>query len=219
MTKEALIAKGFTEQQAEEILKIHREAIDGNYVPKATFEAERTKSKNLSDQLADRDKQITELGKFKGTAEELQNKVTQLENDNKAAKEKYDADLLNAQRDAAVRLEIASIVIDPDDVIPKLDASKIVFKDGKIESGLTEQLDALKQSKPHYFKNPDNSGNSGNSGLPNGWLFGQSPEEGSEKGGAGNTGKTDAEKLGELLAASKLSGASAAEKAADVYFK
>ena len=213
MNKESLIAAGFTEEQANTIMKMHREAIDGNFVPKATFDAERDKSKNLATQLADRDKQITELGTFKGTAEQLQTKVADLEKQNKEAKEKFDADLLQAQKDAAIRFDIASSVIDPDDVIPKLDQSKIVFKDGKVQSGLTEQLDALKQSKPHYFKSEEN--NSG--GSPKGWIFGKTPPEGADSGATGE--KTDAEKFGEMLAASKKSGTNAAEKVADVYFK
>lgn len=211
MNKESLIAAGFTEEQATKIMQMHQQAIDGNYVPKATFEAERDKVKSLTTQVADRDKQITELGTFKGTAEQLKTKVEELEKQNKEASDKYAADLLQTQKDAAIRFDIAGSVIDPDDVLPKLDQSKIVFKDGKIESGLTEQLDALKKSKPHYFKPEDKGGE----GIPKGWLFGNTPPEG-DKGG---TEKTDAQKFGEMLAASKLSGSNAAEKAANAYFK
>lgn len=214
MNKESLIAAGCTEELATKIMSMHRQAIDGNYIPKATFETEREKVKGLTQQVADRDRQITELGAFKGTAEQLQTKVTELEIQNKEAKEKYDADLLNAQRDAAIRLDIADSVIDPDDVIPKLDQTKIIYEDGKIKSGLKEQIDALKQSKPHYFKSTEG----GKEGLPKGWLFGNTPQEGSHEGTKG-TEKTDAQKFGEMLASSKMTGANAAEKAATAYFK
>lgn len=214
MNKESLIAAGFTEDQAKTILELHQKAIDGNYVPKATFNAEHETVKNLRTQVADRDKQITELGTFKGTAEQLQNKVADLEKQNKDAKEKFEADLLQAQKDAAIRFDIAGQVIDPDDVLPKLDQSKIVFKDGKIASGLTEQLDEMKRSKPHYFKQEQNK----NEGMPKGWLFGKTPPEGSDAGKGGNE-KSEAQKFGEMLAASKMSGTNAAEKAAETYFK
>lgn len=214
MNKESLIKAGFTEEQADNIIKMHQDAINGNYVPKATFNAERETVKGLQTQIADRDKQIKELGAFKGTAEELQTKVANLEKQNKADKEKFEADLLQAQKDAAIRFDIASTVIDPDDVLPKLDQSKIVFKDGKIESGLTEQLDVLKQSKPHYFKQDKKE----TDGQPGGWnIFGKTPAEGSD--GAGGDQKSDAQKFGEMLANSKMSGTNAANKAADVYFK
>ena len=214
MNKESLIAAGLTEEQATKVMQMHQQAIDGNYVPKATFEAEREKTKNLTTQVADRDKQITELGTFKGTAEQLKSKVDELEKQNKEAKEKFDADLLQAQKDAAIRFDIAGSVIDPDDVLPKLDQSKIVYKDGKIASGLTEQLDELKNSKPHYFKSEEK----GNEGLPKGWVFGKTPTEGADDGKGGNE-KSEAQKFGEMLAASKKSGTDAAEKAANAYFK
>lgn len=212
MNRESLIAAGFTEEQASKIMEMHQAAINGHYVPKATFDAEREKSKNLTTQLGERDKQITELGTFKGTAEQLQSRVAELEKQNKEAQEKFDADLLQAQQDAAIRLDITSRVIDADDVLPKLDKSKIVFKEGKIVSGLTEQLDELQKSKPHYFKQEK-----ANDGLPNGWLFGNTPSDSSDNGGGDNQ-KTDAQKFGEMLAASKKSGETAAKKAADAYF-
>lgn len=214
MNKESLIKAGLTEEQAAAVIKMHQDAIDGNYVPKATFNAERDTVKGLQTQITTFEKQIKELGEFKGTAEELQTKVSNLEKQNKADKEKFEADLLQAQKDAAIRFQIAGTVIDPDDVLPKLDQSKIVYKDGKIESGLTEQLDALKSTKPHYFKQETK----GTDGQPGGWnIFGKTPTEGSE--GAGSEQKSDAQKFGEMLAASKVSGSNAASKAADVYFK
>lgn len=214
MTKESLIAAGFTEEQATKIMEMHTKAIDGNYVPKATFDTERDKSKNLTAQVADRDKQITELGTFKGTAEQLQTRVAELENQNKEAKTKFEADLLQAQKDAAIRFDIANSVIDPDDVLPKLDQTKIVFKEGKIASGLTEQLDEMKKSKPHYFKTEKKEPK----GIPQGWLFGKTPPEGGDDDKGGGT-KSEAEKFGEMLAGSKLIGTTAAEKAAETYFK
>jgi len=214
MNKESLIAAGFTEEQAAKIMEMHKKAIDGNYVPKATFEAEREKCKNLTAQVAERDKQIAELGTFKGTAEQLQTKVAELEKQNKEAKDKFEADLLQAQKEAAIRFDIASSVIDPDDVLPKLDQSKIVFKDGKIVSGLTEQLDELKKSKPHYFKTEKKDPE----GIPQGWLFGKTPPESSDEGESGGE-KSEAELFGEMLAGFKLSSTTAAEKAAETYFK
>ena len=41
MTLEELTKAGFTEDQAKKILEMHQKSIDGNYIPKATFEAER----------------------------------------------------------------------------------------------------------------------------------------------------------------------------------
>lgn len=214
MTKEALIAAGFTEEQATKIMGLHKQAIDGHYIPKDKFEAERENVKTLTTQLSERDSQITELGKFKGTAEELQGKVTDLEAKNKAAKEEYDSAVLTLQRNTAIKMEIQGKVIDPDDVIPKLDDSKIVLKDGKIESGLTEQLEALKKEKPHYFKEETNDGNKN---LPKGWdLFGKTPPEGDD---TKKKQVDEASEFGINLAKNIASGKAVADKAAEHYFK
>ena len=85
MTLEELTKAGFTEDQAKKILVMHQKSIDGNYIPKATFEAERQKVKDANATIAERDKQITELGSFKGTAEELQKKVDELTTANNTA--------------------------------------------------------------------------------------------------------------------------------------
>jgi hypothetical protein len=190
---------------------MHKTAIDGNYVPKATFEAERETNKTLKGQVDERDKQITELGKFKGTAEELQTKVTALEAANKTAKEKFDADLLKAQTDAALRTELKGKVVDAEDVIPKLDMTKIVFKDGKIESGLNEQLETLKKAKPHYFVQEQSQQ------KPAGWLFGHTPPESGDQ--PGGSQKDEASEFGKQLAQSKVSGETVAAKATEHYFK
>ena len=209
-TKEQLIAQGLTEAQADAIIKMHKDAIDGNYIPKATFEAERDKVKNLNTEVENRDKQIKELGTFKGTAEDLQKKVTDLEAANKAAKDEFDAKLLKLNQESAVKADIIGQVVDVDDVLPKLDFTKIKFNDGKIESGLTEQLDELKKTKPHYFKTEQKSGN------PVGWIFGKTPTDGNDK-----TPPAESKEalFGKQLAESQLGGAGVAKKAQDYYFK
>ena len=212
MTLEALMATGMSKEQAEAALKLHKEAIDGNYVPKATFEAERSNAKTLKEQVAERDGQIAELGKFKGTAEELTTKVAELERKNGEDAQKHAAELLKIQQDAALLSEIASKVHDPDDVLSKLSREKITFDNGKVKAGLTEQLDELKKTKPHYFKEDANKG----SGLPEGWLpFGKSPAEGSGEAPKGNEAAT----FGAELAKLKSAGDTVAAKAAEIYFK
>jgi pentose-5-phosphate-3-epimerase len=47
MTLEALMALGITEAQAQGALKLHNDAINGFYVPKATFEAESAQAYKL----------------------------------------------------------------------------------------------------------------------------------------------------------------------------
>lgn len=217
MTKEQLIQQGLTDTQADAVLALHKSAIDGHYVPKTVFEAERNKVKALNETIADRDKQIKELGQFKGTAEQLQSRVAELEKQNKEAKAKYEAEIQKITSEAIVRAELISQVYDPDDVLGKLDFSKIIIKDGKISAGLTEQIEELKKTKPHYFKAQSEDKQSG---LPAGWsIFGKSPREGSDNSEAASGVGKKSDDFGAQLAKLKLAGEETAKKIDDIYFK
>ena len=214
MKLEDLIKEGFTEDQAKKILEIHKKAIDGNYVPKETFNAERDKLKTANETIADRDKQITELGKFKGTAEELQKKVDDLTADNTKKDQEYQAKLKDMEETTAIRAAIGDQVHSVDDIMPRLDRTKLTFKDGKVVAGLVEQMDAIKQASPHYFK--ESKGNDGGKGgFPGGWHpFGKSPDESKGQGGADS-----AAEFGKSLAKAQSQGIASTQKAADIYFK
>jgi hypothetical protein len=210
MNKEQLIALGVAEDIVQKVLDAHKSAIDGNYVPKATFDAEREKSKNLQEQVTERDNQIAELGKFKGTAEELQIKVSDLTKQNEDMQKNYDAKVAEIEKQSAINLSVSPLVNDISDILPKLDMSKIVIKDGKIESGLDDQIEAIKKSNPYYFKQSENQ----NQNQFQGWLFGNKPEEGN----TGGTQKTGAE-FGAELAKSRMATSTIADKVNEHYFK
>lgn len=214
MKLEDLISKGFTEEQARLILSLHKQAIDGNYVPKATFNEELEKVKTANNTIAERDKQIAELGKFKGTAEELQQKVDDLTVENSKAKQEYEDKLKKMETDNAIRSAIADQVHSPDDIIPRLDVAKLTINEGKVVAGLVEQLDAIKKTSPHYFK--EAKGDDGKGGLPGGWHpFGKSPDESNK----GQGGTDSAAEFGKSLAKAQSQGISSTQKAADIYFK
>jgi hypothetical protein len=212
MRLEDLLKEGLTEEQAQRVLKLHKDAIDGNFVPKATFEAERTKVKTANETIADRDNQIAELGKFKGTAEELQAKVNQLTADNDSAKQEYEKRLKEVEEEWAIRASVTDLVHSVDDIMPKLDRTKLTFKDGKVVAGLVEQMDEIKKTSPHYFKEAPSGGDKG---LPGGWHpFGKSPDESKGQGGADS-----AAEFGKSLAKAQSQGISATQKASEIYFK
>lgn len=212
MKLEDLIKMGLTEEQAKKVLEAHQAAINGNYVPKATFDAERDKVKAANATIEERDKQITELGKFKGTAEELQTKVTELTIANDTAKAEYETRLKEKEEDFAIRTALADLVHNADDILPRLDKTKLTFTDGKVTGGLNDQLDAIKKTNPYYFKE-QTGGNPG--GLPAGFqMFGQQPGT-----GKGTEALSDEASFGKQLAESQLSGMNATAKAAEHFFK
>lgn len=209
MTLEELMKQGLTEEQAKKVLELHKSAIDGHYVPKETFEAERQKVKTANETISARDKQITELGAFKGTAEELQKKVDELTTANATAKQEYDAKVTEMEQKTALKLAIADKVFSADDILPKLDLTKITFKDGAVVAGLVDQMDALKKASPHYFKPEDNGGQ-----IPSGWSpFGRTPDQSS-----GAKTSSAQEQFGKDLAAAASTGDAFAKKADELYF-
>ena len=214
MKLEDLVKEGFTEEQAKKILELHKKAIDGNFVTKEAFNAERDKLKTANDTIADRDKQITELGKFKGTAEDLQKKVDDLTADNAKKDQEYQAKLKDMEETTAIRTAIADQVYSADDIMSKLDRTKLTIQDGKVVAGLVEQMEAIKKASPHYFKDAK-GGDSNKGGWPGGWHpFGKSPDESKGQGGTDS-----AAEFGKNLAKAQSQGIASTQKAADIYFK
>lgn len=173
MNEEQLKALGLESEVITKVLKIHKDSIDGNYVPKATFDAERENVKTLKAQITERDSQITELSKFKGTNEELQKQLEDYKKTNEELKTNSEKEITKLKKENLLKFELKEQVIDVDDVLPKLNIDNIVFENDTIKSGLKEQLDDLRKSKPHYFAQPENK--------TTGWKpFGSTPDEGAK---------------------------------------
>ena len=109
MTKDQLLALGLTEEQATNILKVHREAIDGQYVAKHRFDEVNGELKTSKEQLAERDKQITELKKFEGDNKSLQEKIESLETENKQKDEQHEATFALERKKNAIKLALIRI--------------------------------------------------------------------------------------------------------------
>jgi predicted RNase H-like nuclease (RuvC/YqgF family) len=214
MTKEKLIALGISEELVDKVINAYKEAIDGNYIPKSTFEAEREKVKDLTSQVSDRDKQIEELKKFEGDNEKLKKQIESIEADNKKQKEDYENKIVILEQDSILSAELTPLVNDISDILPKIDREKLIFKDGKV-SGLDEQVAEIKKVSPHYFKT-DDGGEGGNGGGNPGWNpFGHNPKEGNDPDGGKNTDKD----FGATLAKSIHGGAVGDNGDNNYYFK
>lgn len=62
---------GIAEDKTEDAVKKVKEFLDGNFIPKARFNEVNEKTKDLTSQLVDRDKQLKELKKSAGDNDEL----------------------------------------------------------------------------------------------------------------------------------------------------
>lgn len=136
-------------------------------IPHSVFDEER---KTLKNQIADRDNQLKELGeKAKGNADfELQ--IKNLQEQNKANQEKYEAQLKTAKQNFGLKEAIASYKPRNLTALEALiDKSKLTYTDdGKVTAGLKEQIDALKTSDSYLFEVVQSSG----SGNPQNGGFG-----------------------------------------------
>lgn len=124
---------------------------DGSYVPKAKFDEERTKAKNLTTQVNDLTQQLADAQKNAGDVDALNQQITKLtqdvtDRDNKLASLSTDYDIKDALRAAKAR--------DVDIVFGLLDRSKITSKDGKL-SGVDEQVKAIRESKGFLFESDE----------------------------------------------------------------
>jgi hypothetical protein len=141
--------------QVNEKLGEHKVAIvsDGNWFPKAKFDEVNEAKKQAESALSERDKQLTDLRKSAEGNEELQATIKKLQDDNKAATEKYENDMKDLRTSTALKLAIANDTHDPDLLLNLLDKSKIELgEDGTIKSGLDEQLKDLRENKAFLFK-------------------------------------------------------------------
>lgn len=210
MKEEQLKELGLEADVIAKVLKIHKDSIDGNYVPKATFEAERENAKTLKNQITERDNQITELTKFKGTNEELQKQLNDYKAQNEELKTNSEKELAKLKKENLLKFELKDQVIDVDDVLPKLNIDNIVFENDAIKSGLKEQLEDLRKSKPHYFAQQEDKNKN------TGWKpFGTPPTE---------SGKEPDKVAPEVdfakqLAQAKNATTQASQKALETYFK
>lgn len=131
-----------------------------NYVEKAKFDEATTAKSNLETQIKERDKQLETLKKTAGDKEKLESTIKQLQEENKSSKTKYEQDLKNLRIDSAVKLKLTNTAQDVDIVASLIDKTKLIVGDDGSVTGLDEQINPLKQSKPFLFKDgkPKGSG-------------------------------------------------------------
>jgi len=122
-----------------------------NAVPKDVYNAAADAKKKLEADLKDRDQQLEELKKSAGASEDLKQQIQTLQEENKKAKEKYEADLRDLTLTNAIKLAVAGKVHDEDLVAGLIDKEKLVI-DGDRVVGLEDQLKSLQESKAFLFK-------------------------------------------------------------------
>lgn len=143
-----------------EELGLEKETIDkimaenGADIEAAKADQENLKSqvKGLEQQVQERDTQLEELKKNVGDHETLKQQIIDLQAENQAAKEKYDADTKELKLSAAIKLAVGDSAHDAELVSGLFDRSKLVLSDDGKVAGLEEQLKTIKKEKAFLFK-------------------------------------------------------------------
>ena len=187
MTREQLLALGFTEEQVTNILKAHREAIDGNYVAKHRFDEVNGELKTSKEQLADRDKQIKELKKFEGDNKALQDKIETLETENKEKDKLHQENFALERKKNAIKLALLEDENgkphDADMVMGLFNLEQVIIDEttGKITGGFKEQHENIRKEKAFLFGTKEEPGTD----KKPGWKLAGTPPADGDKGGGG----------------------------------
>lgn len=149
---ELITSLGIADDAKEEAAAAVRSFLDGAYVPKARFNEVNEEKKTLQTALAARDKQFETLKKASGDKEKLEDTIKKLQDENKAAKAQYETDMKNLRISSALKLKLAGTAQDIDIVAGLIDKTKITVSEDGTVTGLDEQINPLKESKPFLFK-------------------------------------------------------------------
>lgn len=174
MNKEQLIALGLTEEQAEKVLSANTEQLKG-FIPKSRFDEVNNAKKQLEKDIAERDNQLETLKNSTSDIETLKTTIANLQNDNKAAKEQYDAEIAKIKLDNAIETALLNAnAVNIKAAKALLDMEKVKL-DGETLVGVNDQLEVLKKAEDSkmLFKTETKqtlsgatpgAGNTGNSG-------------------------------------------------------
>lgn len=119
---------------------------------KAEYEAAKQQLESANAQIQERDKQLETLRKSSGDNEALQKQITDLQAENKAAKEKYEADMKELKLTTAIKLAVGDSAHDADLVAGLFDRGKLVLNEDGTITGLEEQVKTIKKEKAFLFK-------------------------------------------------------------------
>lgn len=149
--KELLKKLSIADADVEKIDAEVRKTIPHHFVPKTQYNEIADAKKKLEKDVADRDTQLEDLKKTAGASDELKKQIETLQNENKTAKEKFDADLKELHLTNAIKSALTGKVHDESLVAGLFDKTKLVI-DGDKVVGLDDQLNGIKESKAFLFK-------------------------------------------------------------------
>lgn len=125
----------------------------GLYVNKEKYDALETQLNSTQALLTSKTAEYDELAKNAGNNEELKQQIETLKSENQKAvddlRTQYEAQL--KKNTVATQIIKNYRPIDVDDIMRLVDLDKVEIKDDKV-TGLTEQVDSIKEQRGYYFE-------------------------------------------------------------------
>lgn len=165
--RKLLEEQGVPADKIQGIVDATEKQLQESHVPKSKHDEVSESIKQLQKDIKERDKQLGDLKKSVGDNEELNKQIEQLQKDNKAATEKYEADMKTIRTVTAVKHSLAGKVHENalESILKEIDLSKVELDENHgIKSGYEEQEKALRENKGFYFL-PDEGTKTTFSGL------------------------------------------------------
>lgn len=162
--EERLKEIGLSEDQISKVKEEFKKSLDGNYVTKEVFNEKNNELKKAKEEIASRDTQIQELGKYSQDNEDLKNKLELIRRENEEAKANYEKELAKEKLIGRVRNEISNDkdykAHDVDLVLSQLNMENIKFENETL-IGFKEQFDNLKNEKGFLFNKVEQNADKG----------------------------------------------------------
>jgi hypothetical protein len=155
--KEELIKLGLTEEQAKEVIKLHKAEIDGKYEPKTRNEELRDLNKALKEQNKTLSDEVSGLKKLDKDNESLKTKIDQINAENTEKIKTMQADFDKKSKYSATKAEYGSQVHDFDVFWQKLNPESVKLDDKGAVTGVKEQADQIRKDAGYLFKSADSS--------------------------------------------------------------
>ena len=138
---------------------------DGKMVPHSRFNEILGEKKALEEQIKSYDGQLADLKKSAEGNDALKAKLEELEAENALSKSKYEEAIKTARLDGFIGKEIAKLLPKDEKLVMTLIDKDIIKLDGDKVLGLSEQVEALKQSHPYLFSEKKAEGKPPERGL------------------------------------------------------
>lgn len=124
---------------------------DGSYIPKAKFDDVNNQLKDYKSQIADRDKQLQELGEKAKGNEELTKQIDDLKKLNETTTSEYQQKLEKQAFDHALDRALSDAKVKNTKAVKALLDHDTIKLDGDSLKGLEEQLKTIKESDGYLF--------------------------------------------------------------------